>query len=199
MFVFGHGAGAGMDHPFMKLIAARLGARGVGTLRYQFPYMEMGRHRPDPPALLERTARVAVIAAREHAPDLFLCAGGKSMGGRITSQTAAQEPLPGVRALLFFGFPLHPPGRRDTRRDDHLRTLDLPLLFLQGTRDKLAELALMRRLCAELGPRATLHVVEGADHGFAVPRRSGYTTDQVLDELADTASTWLEALARRAP
>ncbi len=164
LFVLGHGAGAGMRHAFMEAIAARLAARGIATFRYQFPYMERGRGGPDPQPVLLSTVRAAVLAAARAAPDLPLLAGGKSMGGRMTSMTAAESELDGVRGLVFFGFPLHAAGRPSAGRADHLENVRVPMLFLQGTRDKLAELDLLRPVCARLGGRASLHVVEGGDH-----------------------------------
>jgi predicted alpha/beta-hydrolase family hydrolase len=190
-YVLAHGAGAGMRHRFMEAIAQALAARGMATLRYQFPYVEAGSRRPDPPDVLEATVRAAVGRARELLPDLPLVAGGKSMGGRMTSNAAAHRPLDGVRALVFLGFPLHPPRRPATSRAEHLERVEAPMLFLQGTRDDLADLGLMTGVCHGLGPRATLHVVEGADHGFSVLKRSGRTDAEVLDELADTITEWV--------
>lgn len=190
-YVLAHGAGAGMRHRFMEAIAQALAARGMATLRYQFPYVEAGSRRPDPPGVLEATVRAAVAKARELLPDLPLVAGGKSMGGRMTSNAAAHRPLDGVRGLVFLGFPLHPPKRPATSRAEHLERVEAPMLFLQGTRDDLADLGLMTDVCHGLGPRATLHVVEGADHGFSVLKRSGRTDAEVLDELADTITEWV--------
>lgn len=190
-YVLGHGAGAGMRHSFMEAIAQALAARGMATLRYQFPYVEAGSRRPDPPGVLEATVRAAVAKARELMPDLPLVAGGKSMGGRMTSNAAARRPLDGIRALVFLGFPLHPPKRPATSRADHLERVEAPMLFLQGTRDDLADLGLMTGVCRGLEARATLHVVEGADHGFSVLKRSGRTDAEVLDELADRITEWV--------
>lgn len=190
LYLFAHGAGAGMRHRFLERACANLASHGIATLRYQFPYTEAGKKRPDRPATLERTVRAAVAAAAAEAGDLPLLAGGKSMGGRMTSQAQAAEPLPGVRGLVFFGFPLHRPGARDATRGDHLERIELPMLFLQGTRDALADLALVRALCERLGPRATLHVVEGGDHSFAVLKRSGRTAEEVDEELADAFARW---------
>ena len=190
LFVFGHGAGAGMRHRFMQKMSACLAAAGVATLRYQFPYMEIGDRRPDARPILLATVRAAVAAAAAAVPDLPLLAGGKSMGGRMTSQAAAEAPLAGVRGLVFFGFPLHPAGRPSTERADHLVQVDLPMLFLQGERDRLAEPALLQPVVERLGGRATLHVVPAADHGFHVPRRSGRTDLEIIHELARTASAW---------
>jgi predicted alpha/beta-hydrolase family hydrolase len=189
-----HGAGAGMRHPFMEATAAGLGARGVATLRFQFPYMEAGSRRPDAPPVLTACVRSAAACAAERAGELPLFAGGKSLGGRMTSTAAAQQTLPGVRGLVFLGFPLHPAGAPATARAAHLRELALPLLFLQGTRDALADLALLRPLCDELGPRATLHEIAGGDHSFHVPKRSGRSDADALNELCDAACAWMRAL-----
>lgn len=195
LLVLGHGAGAGMRHRFMAAVAEALAARGIATLRYQFPYLERGGRRPDPPELLQATVRAAVEEGRHHGAGLLLLAGGKSLGGRMTSAAAAAGPLEGVRGLAFFGFPLHPPKRPGVARAEHLSRVRLPMLFLQGTRDDLADLDLLRPICAGLGPDAALHVVEGADHGFEVLKRSGRTTRDVLDELADTVAAWGRTLA----
>lgn len=190
LYVLAHGAGAGMRHPFMQAVAAGLAERGVATLRYQFPYVEAGGRRPDPPGVLEATVRAAVARAAEAAPGLPLVAGGKSLGGRMTSSAAARAPLPGVRGLVFLGFPLHAPGRPGRERAAHLERVRLPMLFLQGTRDALADLSLVRSVAGQL-PGATLHVVEGGDHSFAVLKRSGRTETEVMAELADTIVEWL--------
>jgi uncharacterized protein len=192
--VLAHGAGAGMRHPFLESTSRALAARGVATLRYQFPYMEAGRGRPDPPRALEAAVRGAVSRAADLAPELPLIAGGKSLGGRMTSGAAAAKPLPKVRGLVFFGFPLHSPGQPGTARADHLQGVDIPLLFLQGTRDAFARLDLITEVRAALGPRATLHLVDGADHSFAVPKSSGRTPTQVLDDLADATASWARSL-----
>ena len=189
LYVLAHGAGAGMRHSFLGSISASLATRGVATMRYQFPYMEAGSRRPDSPAVAEATVRAAVSWAREAAPDLPLIAGGKSFGGRMTSGAAASS-LPGVRGLAFLGFPLHPPGRPGTRRADHLVRVDLPMLFLQGTRDQFAQTDLITGGCQRLESRATLHRVEGADHSFGVPKSAGRTPAAVLDELADALVQW---------
>ena len=194
LLVFGHGAGTGMRHRFMQRMSARLGATGVATFRYQFPYMEAGSRRPDARATLLATVRAAVDAAREAAPDLPLLAGGKSMGGRMTSLAAAEAVLPGVRGLVFFGFPLHPAGRPSTERANHLERVDLPLLFFQGERDQLAALDLLRPLCARLGARATLHVIPTADHGFHVLKSSGRSDAEVLEDMVRTVSAWAAPL-----
>ncbi|HEX2218683.1 MAG TPA: alpha/beta family hydrolase [Gemmatimonadales bacterium] len=193
-YVLAHGAGAGMRHRFMETVAQALAERGVATLRYQFPYVEAGSRRPDPPGVLEATVRAAVAKARECAPDLPLFAGGKSLGGRMTSSAAARRPLDGVRALAFLGFPLHPAKQPGTGRAEHLNRVPLPMLFLQGTRDDLADLSLVTSVSGALGERATLHVVEGADHSFAVLKRSGRTDAEVMAELADTITDWFRRL-----
>jgi predicted alpha/beta-hydrolase family hydrolase len=190
LYVFGHGAGAGMRHGFMERASAALGAEGIATFRYQFPYTEKGLRRPDPQPILLATVRAAAVEARTAAGDLPLLAGGKSMGGRMTSIASAAEPLEGVRGLVFFGFPLHPPGKPGTDRSEHLDRVPVPMLFLQGTRDKLANLDLMKPLVERLGERATLHIVEEADHSFAVPKRAGRDLDDVLFELARTTAEW---------
>ena len=190
MLVLAHGAGAGMEHAFMEALSAGLAADGVASFRYQFPYTERGSKRPDPPAILEATVRSAVEAAADLAGRLPLLAGGKSMGGRMTSQAAAKEPLAGIRGIAFFGFPLHAIGKPGAERADHLNDVELPMLFLQGSRDRLAELDLLEPVIRRLGDRATLHVVEGADHSFHVPARSGRTDADVLDELSRRTADW---------
>jgi hypothetical protein len=193
-YVLAHGAGAGMTHRFMEAVADGLAARGIATLRYQFPYMEAGKKRPDPPALAHATVRAAVAAAARELPRLPLVAGGKSFGGRMTSQAQAAAPLPGVRGLAFLGFPLHPAGRPSRERAEHLAAIDIPMLFLQGTRDELAQLDQLQPVIAELGQRATLRLFDDADHSFHVPRRSGRSDAQVLDEVLDAFSAWLDAV-----
>jgi predicted alpha/beta-hydrolase family hydrolase len=189
LLVLAHGAGAGMRHPFLEAAAARLADEGVATFRYEFPYMANGSRRPDPQPVLLAAVRSAVAAAAEAAPDLPILAGGKSMGGRMTSLVQSKAPLPGVRGLVFLGFPLHPAGRPGTERGDHLAAVTVPMLFLQGTRDALADLDLLRPVCGRLS-RATLHVVEHADHSFHVLKRSGRTDAEVLAELARTVARW---------
>ena len=191
LLVFAHGAGAGMDHPFMAGLAAALAGRGVATLRYQFPFMEQGSKRPDPPATAHAAVRAAVAEAAARLPGVPLYAGGKSVGGRMTSQAQSAQPLAGGRGLVFVGFPLHPAGKPGTQRAAHLAAVRLPMLFLQGTRDTLADLASIRSTVSQLGTRAALHVVEGADHSFHVLVRSGRSDAQVLEELADTAAAWM--------
>jgi len=190
LYVLAHGAGAGMRHPFLASMASALAERGIATFRYQFPYVEAQTRRPDPPGVLEATVRSAVAAAASAAPGLPLVAGGKSVGGRMTSNAQAKQPLPGVRGLVFLGFPLHPPKRAGDARAEHLSAVQVPMLFLQGTRDDLAELQLLEPVCRRLGDRATLHVVEGADHSFRVLKRSGRNDADVLEELVDTVATW---------
>ncbi len=199
LYVLAHGAGAGMRHAFMEEIARALAERGVATLRYAFPYTEAGRRRPDRAPVLEATVRAAVAAAAGAAPDLPLVAGGKSMGGRMTARAQADSPLAGVRGLAFLGFPLQGAGRPGVDRAEHLYRVAIPMLFLQGTRDALAPIERMREVCGALGARATLHEVEGADHGFAVLVRSGRTAAEVRAELADTAAAWAAALGPPAP
>jgi predicted alpha/beta-hydrolase family hydrolase len=192
MYVLAHGAGAGMRHAFLEAVAASLASAGVATLRFQFPYMEAGAHRPDPPALLEGTVRAAVATAAGESLPLF--AGGKSMGGRMTSQAQAQEPLALVRGLVFLGFPLHAPKRPAVSRASHLDRVTVPMLFLQGTRDDLADLDLMRGVCGALGSRAALHIVEGGDHSFKVLKRSGRNATEVDHELRDTVAKFMRTV-----
>lgn len=194
LVVLAHGAGAGMTHPFMETLAERLASHGVASFRYQFPYLERGSKRPDPPPLLEATVRSAVEAAAGVAGDLPLLAGGKSLGGRMTSRAAAREPLEGVRGLVFFGFPLHAIGKPGSERADHLDDVDVPMLFLQGSRDRLADLTLLGPVVERLGARATIHVVDAADHSFHVPARSGRSDGEVIDELAAETARWAAKL-----
>ena len=196
LLVLAHGAGAGMQHAFMNAVSEELASQSIATFRYQFPYMEQGGGRPDPPAVLVATVRAAVQVATEAAPDLPLLAGGKSLGGRMTSTAASQSPLPGVQGLVFFGFPLHPPGQPSTARGRHLHSVTVPMLFLQGTRDKLAELELLRPTCSDLGSRAQLQIIEGADHSFAVLKRSGRNDRDVLQELGTTVAEWAAGLGK---
>jgi hypothetical protein len=195
MLVLAHGAGAGMSHPFMENLATELAAVSIASLRYQFPYMEEKRRMPDAPGLLTATVAAAVRTAGEVAPTLPLLAGGKSMGGRMTSQAAAQGQLEAVKGLLFFGFPLHPPGTPGTKRAEHLAKVKMAMLFLQGTRDPFADLTLLRPVCAQLGARATVHIVETADHSFHVPKSSKRDDAEVLRELAETTASWAEKLS----
>jgi hypothetical protein len=194
LLVLGHGAGAGMAHPFLERLAVELAKTGIATLRYQFPYMEDRRRVPDRPELLLSTVAAAVRLATEAAPGLPFLAGGKSMGGRMTSQAAAENLLGAVRGLVFFGFPLHPPNRPGTKRAEHLAQVGVPMLFLQGTRDTLADLTLLRPVCAKLGSRATLHVISEADHSFHVLKKSGKTDAEVMTELAQTTAAWADKL-----
>jgi uncharacterized protein len=191
-YVLAHGAGAGMKHPFLAAIAAELATRGIASLRYQFPYMERGAKRPDPPPLAQATVRAAVAAATRSLPDLPLIAGGKSFGGRMTSQAQAKAPLPGVRGLAFLGFPLHPANRPSRDRAEHLFDVHLPMLFLQGTRDALAALDQIEPVCEKLGERATLMLFENADHSFHVPARSGRTDAQLRGEILDALASWID-------
>lgn len=195
LFVFAHGAGAGMSHAFMEEMATALAEREVATLRFNFPFMERAGHkrfaRPDAPALAHAAVRAAIAHARELAPDLALFAGGKSFGARMTSQAAAAGLLEGVRGLVFLGFPLHPAGRPSIGRAAHLRDVGQPMLFVQGVRDGLADLALVREVCRSL-PRAKLHEVNGADHGFGVLVRSGRKPAEVVAEIADVVARWID-------
>jgi uncharacterized protein len=193
LLVLAHGAGAGMHHAFMGELAGALAGCGVATLRFQFPFMESGRKRPDDAPVAQRVIRAAVAAAAERGAGLPLFAGGKSFGGRMTSQAQAAQPLDGVRGLVFFGFPLHPAGKPGTGRAAHLAQVRVPMLFLQGTRDVLADLELMRSVVSPLGAHATLHGVDGADHAFHVLVRSGRTDTQVVQELAGTAARWMRS------
>jgi predicted alpha/beta-hydrolase family hydrolase len=188
--VLAHGAGAGMRHAFLEQLAVELATRGVASLRYQFPAMERGSNRPDPPALCHATVRAAVMEANRLAPGLPLFAGGKSFGGRMTSQAQAAEALPGVRGLVFVGFPLHPAGKPGTTRAEHLADVAIPMLFLQGTRDELASLPLLEPVVAALGRRAQLKIVDDADHAFHVRARSGRKDPQVIAELAQAIADW---------
>jgi len=192
LLVLGHGAGAGMRHPFMEALARELAAVGIASFRYQFPYMEDHRRVPDSPLVLTTTVQAAVRTAAEEAPGLPVLAGGKSMGGRMTSQAAAEGKLEGVRGLVFFGFPLHPPKRPATKRGEHLSGVRIPMLFLQGTRDELADLTLLHPIVKDLGALATMHVINGADHSFHVLKSSGNTDSAVLRELAETTASWAQ-------
>ena len=193
-YVLAHGAGAGMTHRFMAAVAAELAARGIATLRYQFPYMEQGGKRPDPPKVAHAAVRAAVAEAARQLPKLPLLAGGKSFGGRMTSQAQAEHPLAGVRGLVFLGFPLHPAGKPSRERGRHLFDVTIPMLFLQGTRDTLAALDELQPLCAALKERATLKLSDEADHSFHVPKRSGRTDAQVMDEMLDALAAWVDAV-----
>ena len=190
LLVLGHGAGAGMRHPFMGALARELAAEKIATFRYQFPYMENRRKAPDRPPTLTATVAAAVRAAHAAAPELPLLAGGKSMSGRMTSTAASENLIPDVLGLVFFGFPLHPPKQPATKRGDHLAKVTQPMLFLQGTRDDLADLTLLKPICKKLGKLATLHIIEGADHSFHVLKSAGTTDDEVLRGLARTTAEW---------
>ena len=196
-YVMAHGAGAGMDHPFMVDVARKLALRGVATLRYQFPYMERGARRPDPPQVAQATVRAAVAAALGLLPELPLIAGGKSFGGRMTSQTQAKASLQGVWGLAFLGFPLHPAGRPSQDRAEHLFDVQIPMLFLQGTRDALASLDQLEPLCKKLGTLATLKLFADADHSFHVPVRTGRKDAQVLGNVVDALAEWLDGVTDR--
>jgi predicted alpha/beta-hydrolase family hydrolase len=190
--VLAHGAGAGMTHPFMAAVAQGLATRGMACLRYQFPYMERGSKRPDPPALAQATVRAAVAEAARRMPTSALFAGGKSFGGRMTSQAQAVAPLPGVRGLVFLGFPLHPAAKPGIERAAHLDHVHCPMLFLQGTRDELADLALMRTVHERLGERATLLTIDATDHSFHVPVRSGRSDAEVRESLLEAIAGWID-------
>jgi len=192
-YVVAHGAGAGMTHPFMASIANELAARGVATLRYQFPYMERGSKRPDTPKAAHAAVRAAVAEAARRLPEMPLFAGGKSFGGRMTSQAQAATPMPGVAGLIFLGFPLHPPGQPSDARGAHLSDVEIPMLFLQGSRDEFATLALLEPLAAALGTRATLRLFDDADHSFHVPARTGRKDSEIRAELADAIADWIDA------
>jgi uncharacterized protein len=191
-FVLAHGAGAGMEHPSMVAIAVELAARRIATLRFQFPYMERRTRRPDPPSVCHATVRAAVAEAARLAPTLALIAGGRSFGGRMTSQAQAIKPLPGVKGLAFIGFPLHPAGKPSAERAEHLREVKIPMLFLQGTRDELAKLDLLQPLIERLGAPATLKLLQDADHSFHVPARTGRKDADVRAEMLDALATWIE-------
>jgi uncharacterized protein len=193
-YVFAHGAGAGMDHAFMNATAHELARLGIATLRFQFPYMERGSKRTDPPPLCHATVRAAVSEATQHLPNLPLFAGGRSFGGRMTSQAQAEYPLANVHGLAFLGFPLHPAGKPDTTRAAHLVKVTLPMLFVQGTRDDLAKLELLEPLIEQLRPRTTLHLLADADHSFHVPARTGRKDPQVRAEALQAFSEWVDSV-----
>ncbi len=191
LYLFAHGAGVGMMHPSMETNARGLAERGIATLRYQFPYMEKGGGRPDPPRIAHATVRAAAASVGEVASDLPLFAGGRSYGGRMTSQAQALDPLPGVRGLAFLGFPMHPAGAPSIERADHLSQVHVPMLFLSGDRDALAEVGLLKSVVASLGDRATLHLVEHGDHGLRVPVKSGRATTEAQAEALDAMRDWM--------
>ncbi len=193
-YVLAHGAGTGMRHASMDKIAQGLADRGIATFRFNFPYMENKQGRPDQPAVAHATVRAAVEEAARLCLGLKLVAGGKSFGGRMTSQAQSKAPLPGVKGIAFLGFPLHPDGKPSTERAAHLADIAIPMLFLQGTRDKLADLGHLKPVIERLGPKATLHEVEGGDHSFAVLKKSGRTNDEALTEVLDTLVAWIDAL-----
>jgi predicted alpha/beta-hydrolase family hydrolase len=193
-YVLAHGAGADMRHSFMNEVADRLADRGIATFRFNFPYMEKKQRRPDPPAVAHATIRAAVAEAARLCPGVTLVAGGKSFGGRMTSQAQSWAPLPGVKGLAFLGFPLHADGKPSAERAEHLAGISVPMLFLQGTRDKLADLDTLTPVIMALGAKATLHEVEGGDHSFAVLKKSGRTNDAALTEVLDTLAAWIDEL-----
>lgn len=196
LLVLAHGAGAGMRHPFLEAFAQALAARGIGTLRYEFAYMEARKHRVDTPAVATARVREAVAEAARAAPGLPLFAGGKSFGGRMTSTAQAAEPLAGVRGLVFLGFPLHPPGKPGTGRAAHLAGARVPMLFLQGTRDEFAERGLLEPVVRSLDAHATLRWVEEGDHSFKAPKRAGLSAEGIMALLADITTDWITNLLR---
>ena len=195
LYLFAHGAGAGMTHKAMESNAQGLAERGIATLRFQFPYMEKGSRRPDPPRIAHATVRAAAAEAARLVPELPLFAGGRSFGGRMTSQAQAETPLPGIRGLAFLGFPLHPAGKPGIERAEHLSRVQVPMLFVSGERDALAELGLLRPVVADLGERATLHLVANADHSFKVAAKSGRTAAEAEAEALDAVASWMLRLA----
>ncbi|MBF9234032.1 alpha/beta hydrolase family protein [Microvirga alba] len=195
--VLAHGAGAGMTHKGMTALADGLAARGIATLRYQFPYIERGSRRPDTPQIAHGAVRAAVAEAARRAPDLPLLAGGRSFGGRMTSQAQALALLPGVRGILFFAFPLHPAGKPSDERAEHLSAIGIPMLFLQGTRDELATRDLLEPVIAKLGARATLKLLDDADHSFHVPAKTGRKDVEVMADLLDAAAAWIDAVLKQ--
>jgi len=195
LYVLAHGAGAGMRHPFLAAIAKDLAAAGIGTFRYEFAYMEAKKNRPDPPAVAVERVREAVAEAARLAPGVPLIAGGKSFGGRMTSTAQAEQPLPGVRGLAFLGFPLHPPGKPGIERADHLDRVQMPMLFLQGSRDEFAQPELLAQVLKRLGSRATLHGVPQGNHSFVVPKSTGKSAAQVSAELGQSIARWCSTLA----
>jgi predicted alpha/beta-hydrolase family hydrolase len=197
LLILAHGAGAGMGHRFMQNTAAKLAEEGIATLRYQFPYMEKGIKRPDSEAVLTASVRAALSTAKKYADGLPLFAGGKSMGGRMTSLAAAKEPLEDVRGLIYFGFPLHAAGKPSADRGKHLFDIKLPMLFLQGSRDALADLKLLKPLCDRLGKRVELYVIEGGDHSFHLLKTAGRSDEQALDEVAGKVASWISHIALR--
>lgn len=198
LYVLAHGAGAGMRHPFLQGVAEGLASEGVATMRYEFPYMAAGRRgRPDPPRVATATVQEAVAVARKKYPRLPLIAGGKSFGGRMTSTAAAEGMLSSIEGIVFLGFPLHAPGRPSSDRAEHLFGVEVPMLFIQGTRDPLAEFALIEKLCKQLGARATLHVIEGGDHSFKVPKKLGGDANAVQQNISSTIASWVDGVVKR--
>jgi predicted alpha/beta-hydrolase family hydrolase len=195
VYVLAHGAGAGMRHPFLETVARKLADRNAATVRYDFPYMAAGKSRVDSPAVATAAVREAVAEAAKRFPGVALVAGGKSFGGRMTSQAQADQPMPSVAGLAFLGFPLHPPGKQGIERADHLKEVKIPMLFLQGTRDTFAELALLQQVVKALGKRATLTLIEGGDHSFKAPKSAG-SPDEIMSRLCDTICTWAKELKR---
>ena len=191
LYVLAHGAGAGMRHAFLESISDRLASVKIATFRYEFPYMTIGRRRPDTPRIMQETVRAAMETARRKAGGLPLFAGGKSMGGRMTSLAASVEPLANIQGLIFLGFPLHAPGRVADKRADHLGLVEVPMLFVQGTRDSLADVDLIKGVSKRLGRLATVHIVDGGDHSFKVQKRSGREPDEVMDEIVQTVAAWI--------
>jgi predicted alpha/beta-hydrolase family hydrolase len=194
LYVLAHGAGAGMRHPFLEEVSERLAVVKIATFRYEFPYMAEGRRRPDTPRILQQTVRAAVETAHNMAPRLPLIAGGKSMGGRMTSLAVSQQTLPNIEGLVFLGFPLHASGRVGNERANHLSDVDVPMLFVQGTRDSLADLGQITGVCERLGKKATLHVVDGGDHSFKVLKRSGRDPVDVMEEVVRAVASWVKAI-----
>jgi predicted alpha/beta-hydrolase family hydrolase len=194
-YVMAHGAGAGMTHPFLAAMADGLAERGIATLRYQFPYMERGSKRPDSPTVAQRVVRATVGHAARALPGVVLIAGGKSFGGRMTSQAQAESPLPNVRGLAFLGFPLHAAGKPSIARAEHLASVHVPMLFLQGTRDALADASLMQQVVTHLGKPASVQFIDNADHSFHVPASSGRTDAQIADDLQEAIARWIGRIA----
>jgi predicted alpha/beta-hydrolase family hydrolase len=194
LLVFAHGAGVDMNHKFMDTASSKLADHGIATFRFNFPYMEKGKRSPDPQPILKKTIRSAIETASGLAGGLPIIAGGKSLGGRMTSMAVSESPIPNVRGLVLFGFPLHAPGKPSADRAAHLMNANVPMLFMQGTRDNLADLNLLKPVCRKLGDRATLHIVEGGDHSFHSPKNAGRSDEEVIGELAKTVSEWSEKL-----
>jgi len=190
LLVLAHGAGAGMNHPFMEMLSVKLAEKNFAVFRYQFPYFEKGKRSPDPPNILTATVRSAVETASNQLKHLPIFAGGKSLGGRMTSTADSTEALPNVKGIIFFGFPLHAPGKPSSDRAEHLFKVNVPMLFLQGTRDKLADLNLLKPVIKKLKDKAELNIIEGADHSFHVLKSSGRTDEKVIEELAESGRVW---------